>query len=78
MNNNLIAPKYEIQKDHKCSDACLITCDCGNSVCEFDECEDCCLHDDVCYDERVCLDCGIDLSEQLSIKAYDNYKACEE
>jgi hypothetical protein len=37
-------------------------------------CEDCCDHGDICPDERICLVCGKDLTEDLSAKAYDRYK----
>ncbi len=35
-------------------------------------CEECCEHGDV--DEGDCLDCGKDLREELSARAYDDAK----
>ena len=33
-----------------------------------------CEHTDVCQDERVCLDCGEDMTERLMAAAYDRAK----
>lgn len=33
-----------------------------------------CEHDDVCEDERICLDCGKDMTEKLMSDAYDRAK----
>lgn len=41
---------------------------------EDNPCEDCCEHSDVCRDERICLICDKDMSEELSARAYDRYK----
>jgi hypothetical protein len=35
-----------------------------------DECD----HFDVCDDERVCLDCGKDMTEEMMAAAYDRTK----
>jgi len=47
--------------------------DCGTDNLQV-ICEECCDHSDICYDERICLCCGKDLTEDLSAKAYDRYK----
>lgn len=37
-------------------------------------CQLCCEHDDICYDERCCLVCCEDMTEDLAARAYDRYK----
>lgn len=51
------------------------TFDCGCPVDGDERCEDCCDHGDVDSDERCCLDCGKDFTEQLMARAYDQWKA---
>jgi hypothetical protein len=31
--------------------------------------DDSCDHGDICFDDRVCLDCGKDMTEELSSRA---------
>ena len=38
-------------------------------------CESCCGHGDVCTDERICLDCDKDMTENLMCAAYDRVNA---
>lgn len=33
-----------------------------------------CEHGDICQDERCCLDCGKDMTEELLSNAYDRAK----
>lgn len=46
-----------------------------NDICDLDDinhtCPECCEHGDICYDERVCLICDADMTEDLSARAYD-------
>lgn len=39
--------------------------------CYGEVCEKCCEHQDICYDERGCLICGKDMTEELMARAYD-------
>lgn len=45
--------------------------ECGKEA-YSDTCEDCCEHSDVCRDERCCLICGKDMTENL-IAAAEGY-----
>lgn len=48
-----------MKKKSKCAE-------CGQSTMSgYDMCAECCLHDDICRDERVCLICGEDMNEHL-------------
>ena len=39
--------------------------ECGVSGTHVGICEDCCDHSDICRDERLCLICGKDLTEEF-------------
>lgn len=50
-------------------------CPKSNIGCTEDSpCELCCEHSDIEYDERCCLICGKDMTEDLASAAYDRYK----
>lgn len=38
-------------------------------------CENCCEHGDVDGCDRMCLDCGKDMTESMAAAAYDRYKS---
>lgn len=51
------------------------TLECGCPIDGDERCEACCDHDDVCMDERCCLICGKDMTEEFAARAYDAFKA---
>jgi len=48
--------------------------ECGKEAEYYDICYDCCEHSDVCSDERGCLICGKDMTEEIMSAAYDRAK----
>lgn len=45
----------------------------GPDLCDDEDCQICCPHDE--YDHGICLDCGLDRTEDLAADAYDRAKA---
>lgn len=46
--------------------------ECSNPECDETTCQECCPHDE--HDHGICLDCGLDQSEDMAAAAYDRYK----
>lgn len=51
------------------------TLECGCEVECDNPCEECCEHGDICTDDRICLDCGKDMTEHLYAQAEDAWDA---
>ncbi len=48
--------------------------ECGKDAEYYDICFKCCDHSDIEEDERCCLICGRDMTDDLAGRAYDAYK----
>jgi hypothetical protein len=45
---------------------------CPNPECDEETCQECCPHDD--HDHGICLDCGLDRTDDLSADAEYEYE----
>lgn len=45
---------------------------CKNESCDGETCQECCQHDEL--DHGICMDCELDMSDDIAARAYDRAK----